>query len=156
MSTALKATVTTDGSCHPNDGTGCGGWAAVIRVEGRAAREVSGGLPRGSTNNVAELTAILEGLRALEPDVKEVSIRTDSQYAMNSLTIWQEGWARRGWITSTGTPVRNRELIETTVAEMSRRVVTISWTRGHIGDPDNERCDELALIARQVEAGSRP
>ncbi len=147
--------ITTDGSCYPNDGTGNGGWAAVIRVEGESAREISGGLRRNAinpvSNNKAEFAAVLEGLRAIADRAPcKVLIRTDSEYVMKSLTIWHEGWAARGWLTATKEPVKNRDLIETILAEMSKHVVEWIWIRGHCGDTDNERCDILAMAARQA------
>lgn len=152
-STVVQAVVTTDGSCFPNDGTGNGGWAAVIRIQGLAAQETSGGLRKSTTapvtNNVAELTAVLEGLRALPDTIRTVLIRTDSQYTMNSLTIWHSGWKARGWRTSQGEPVKNRPLIETILAEIAKRdSVSFEWTKGHSTDIDNCRCDELALNER--------
>ncbi len=142
-------TITTDGSCYPNDGTGNGGWAAIIREAGVEPRYLSGGLPRPCTNNRAELTAVLMGLRALVAP-RSVTIRTDSQYTMNSLTIWREGWMERGWRTSQGEPVKNRELIEAVSDEMAKHTIRIVWVRGHATDEDNLRCDEMAAVARKA------
>lgn len=146
--------ITTDGSCYPNDGMGCGGWAVVIRDSlGQLLHELSGPLPwtgLGSvSNNRAELTAILEGLRALKGVPQRVLIRSDSQYAINCVSNWAKGWAAHGWLRTDGTPVRNRDLIELITAEMALHTdVQYTYIRGHNGDPDNERCDQLALAAR--------
>ena len=150
----MHAIVTTDGSCYPNDGTGNGGWAAIIRIHGTPAREISGALKASLvtplSNNIAELTAVLEALRALPQEVTSVLIRTDSQYVKNCCTIWFEGWVWRGWVTSTGDPVKNKALIEAIMEEIDKRA-EVQWVhiRGHNGDAENERCDVLAAEARR-------
>jgi ribonuclease HI len=78
-----------------------------------------------------------------------VLVRTDSQYAMNCVTRWCLAWVRRGWKTAQGKEVKNRELIEKVLGEMKRHVVETVWVRGHAGDKDNEKCDELAAAARK-------
>lgn len=155
MSAIPSVVITTDGSCYPNP-NGNGGWAALVEVAGKEPVELSGAVrfvpPVSFTsNNTMELTAILQGLRSLPLDIQKVLIRSDSQYAINSLTVWHKGWARRGWTTATGEPVKNRELIEEVLAEMAKHgEVTFTWTKGHANDVANNRCDELAMKARQA------
>lgn len=144
--------VSTDGSCLRNPG-GAVGWAWVNH-QGPTA---SGGATSG-TNQVAELTAVLEALRA-HPGAEPMVIETDSQYAVNCATEWLPGWKRRGWKTASGSPVSNRELIVAIDRELSSRTgpVRFRWVRGHVGNHYNEMADRLAgAAARDVANGSSP
>lgn len=142
--------VSTDGSCLRNPG-GAVGWAWVNH-QGPTA---SGGSESG-TNQVAELTAVLEALRA-HPGSEPMVIETDSQYAVNCATEWLPGWKRRGWKTASGSPVSNRELIDAIDSELNARSgpVRFRWVRGHVGNHFNEMADRLAgAAAREVAGGS--
>ena len=128
-----------DGACTGNPGPG--GWAArLISADGRI-RELGGHVPE-TTNNRMELTAALEGLKAV-PDGEAVTMTTDSEYVRKGITEWIHNWKRRGWVTAAKKPVLNQDLWRELDAINSR---SIEWryTKGHAGDPDNERCDELA------------
>lgn len=142
--------VSTDGSCLRNPG-GAVGWAWVNH-QGPSS---SGGSPSG-TNQVAELTAVLEALRAHRGDEPMV-IETDSQYAVNCATEWLPGWKRRGWKTTAGAPVSNRELIVAIDQEITDREgpVRFRWVRGHVGNHFNEMADRLAGEAAR-EAATAP
>ena len=129
----------TDGACKGNPGPG--GWGALIRM-GAREKEVSGGDPL-TTNNRMELTAVIEGLRALTKPC-DVVLHVDSTYVMNGVTKWIAGWKRNGWRTGDKKPVKNQELWEALDAEVARHTVTWVWVKGHAGDPGNERADELA------------
>ena len=132
----------TDGSCEGNPGPG--GYAAIVEIDGET-REVTGG-DRQTTNNRMELTAVIEGLRLVdEPAV--VRIVTDSQYVANGMKSWIHGWRRKGWKTSTGAPVKNKDLWETLDALASKHRVSWEWVKGHAGHPENERADTLAREA---------
>jgi ribonuclease HI len=87
----------TDGSCNPNPGPG--GWGAILRWGGQE-RELYGGTP-DTTNNRMEMTAVLEGLRALKFGCV-VTVTTDSQYVVKGMTEWMAGWQRRNWKTADG------------------------------------------------------
>ncbi len=129
----------TDGACKGNPGVG--GWGAWMR-SGTHERELFGG-EEVTTNNRMELTAVIEGLRALRgPSV--VRLHVDSTYVMNGLTKWMHGWKRNGWLTGDKKPVKNKELWQALDAEVARHHVTWVWVKGHAGDPGNERADALA------------
>ena len=132
----------TDGSCLGNPGPG--GWAAILRF-GSKKKELSGGDPE-TTNNRMEMTAVLEGLNALNEPC-EVLIEIDSQYVKNGVTEWMAGWKRRGWQTAAKTPVKNKDLWEALDAALSRHTVHWKWVKGHAEHADNNRCDELARAA---------
>jgi ribonuclease HI len=141
--------VWTDGACQRNPGPG--GWAAVVCWEDGVIEEHSGGLPH-TTNNVMEMTAALEALRAL-PSGSRACIVTDSRYLHDGMTSWMAGWKRKGWKTASGDPVKNQELwmaLET--AAVGHERVRWHWIKGHIGHELNERADVLAVAATQEAA----
>lgn len=132
----------TDGACSGNPGPG--GWGCVLKWNGHL-KELSGG-KRDTTNNRMEMTAVIEGLRAISrPAV--VHVVSDSQYVIKGMTEWMAGWLRKGWRNSQGKAVENRDLWEELATEAKRHTVTWEWVRGHDGHPENERCDELAVAA---------
>ncbi|NLE72671.1 MAG: ribonuclease HI [Actinomycetales bacterium] len=129
----------TDGACKGNPGPG--GWGAYLRF-GDHERELCGGEER-TTNNRMELTAVIEGLRALNRPC-EVVLHVDSTYVMHGITRWLAGWQRNGWLTAAKQPVKNADLWRALDAELARHTVTWRWVKGHAGDPGNERADRLA------------
>ena len=129
----------TDGACKGNPGVG--GWGAWMRSGGHE-QELWGG-EAVTTNNRMELTAVIEGLRALTRPCA-VTLHVDSTYVMQGMTSWLAGWKRNGWLTGAKQPVKNKELWQALDAEVGRHAVTWVWVKGHSGDPGNERADELA------------
>ncbi len=139
--------VHTDGSCLQNPGRG--GWAAVIRL-GSDMHEISGGA-RLSTNNRMELRAAIEALRAI-PAVKQskVHVYSDSQLVVNGI---EKGWARKwkanNWKRNKSDKAENPDLWDQLLNEIDIRTVRFEWTKAHVGNPDNERCDVLAKAAAE-------
>jgi ribonuclease HI len=136
----------TDGACIGNPGPG--GWACILRYADHA-RELVGSAPQ-TTNNRMELTAAIEGLRALKHGC-EVEVITDSEYVKNGITTWIHGWKRNGWKTSAKKPVVNQDLwieLDQLVAQHKTRW---TWTKGHADHDDNNRCDELATRAAREQ-----
>ena len=129
----------TDGACKGNPGVG--GWGAWMRF-GDQEKELWGG-EAATTNNRMELTAVIEGLRALRRPCR-VTLHVDSTYVMNGLTKWLPNWKRNGWVTGEKKPVKNKELWQALEVEVERHHVTWVWVKGHAGDPGNERADGLA------------
>lgn len=124
-----------------------GGYAAVLRFVGPggevlAEREVVGGIAR-STNNVAELTAAIMGLRALKRPCRVVA-HCDSEYVVKGYTEWLDGWKRKQF-----RKIKNRELWEELDRAGRPHDLTFRWVRGHNGNENNERCDRLAVGARK-------
>lgn len=133
-------TAAADGSSLDNPGPA--GWAWYID-EGRWA---AGGWPRG-TNNMGELMAVLDLLRATAGADDALTILCDSQYAINCCTKWIPGWKRRGWKKRDGKPVLNRDLLEQLDVELTGRDVTFEWVKGHAGHRLNEAADTRARAA---------
>ncbi|MBN9694150.1 MAG: ribonuclease HI [Verrucomicrobia bacterium] len=129
----------TDGGCQGNPGPG--GWAAVLR-HGTHTRELSGSEP-ATTNNRMELLAAISALEALKERCA-VTLYTDSQYLRLGITQWIRGWKAKGWKTATRQPVKNVDLWQRLDAAVARQVVEWKWVKGHAGNVDNERCDQLA------------
>lgn len=139
----------TDGACSGNPGPG--GWAYLLKHPATGkAREHSGGEP-ATTNNRMELTAVVEGLRALQAP-SSVDIYSDSQYVLNGLREWMDNWKRNGWRTSSKQPVKNQDLWLLLDALKSQHELRFHWVRGHSEHPENERCDRLAVAARDAFA----
>jgi len=139
----------TDGACHGNPGPG--GWAAILRYEGNQ-RELFGSAPH-TTNNRMELTAAIEGLRAIK-EACEVEVITDSEYVKNGITQWIHGWKRKNWVKSDKKPVLNADLWRALDAEVARHKTTWTWTKGHASHQDNNRADELATMAASEQTAS--
>lgn len=129
----------TDGACKGNPGPG--GWGAWMRW-GEHERELFGGEAM-TTNNRMELTAVIEGMRALKRPC-QVTLHVDSSYVMNGVQRWISGWKRNGWRTTDKKPVKNVELWQELDEELARHTVRWVWVKGHAGDPGNERADALA------------
>jgi ribonuclease HI len=139
----------TDGACLGNPGPG--GWAYILRF-GPHTREMYGSASQ-TTNNRMELTAAIEGLRALKEPCK-VEVVTDSQYVKNGITTWIHGWKRNGWKTASKQPVVNQDLWQDLDQLSNIHEMVWTWTKGHADHPDNNRCDELATKAAREQSNS--
>jgi ribonuclease HI len=129
----------TDGACSGNPGPG--GWGAIL-LAGEHRKEIHGG-EADTTNNRMELMAAIMALEALKKPCK-VIMHVDSQYVRQGITGWIHGWKKNGWKTADKKPVKNAELWQR--LDEARRMHEIEWlwVKGHAGDPENERADELA------------
>jgi len=129
----------TDGACSGNPGPG--GWGAILR-HGAAQKEMSGGEAE-TTNNRMELLAAITALNALKSPC-EVDLHTDSKYVMDGISKWIFGWKKNGWKTANKKPVKNAELWQALDEANRRHKVKWHWVKGHNGNVENERADELA------------
>lgn len=142
-------TVGTDGACSGNPGPT--GWAWVA-ADGRWS---AGALAR-STNQAGELLGLLHAI-VDHAHVRDLTIESDSAYAIGTYTSWMDGYMRRGWTTSAGKPVSNRGIVEQLVeAREARKRAGLSPVRlvkvkGHARPgthPLNEAADARAVWAR--------
>ncbi|HZT31901.1 MAG TPA: ribonuclease HI [Bryobacteraceae bacterium] len=145
-----KVLLITDGSCKGNPGRG--GWACILRFN-EHKKEIYGSAPH-TTNNRMELTAAIEGLKALHEPC-EVEVVTDSEYLKKGITTWIHNWKRRHWLTAEKKPVVNQDLWQELDQLSSRHKVAWSWTKGHASHADNNRCDELAQAAAERQISKR-
>jgi ribonuclease HI len=152
---ANPVVIYTDGGCIGNPGPG--GWAAILRYRGHERELV--GRYRLTTNNRMELRAAIAALEALSRPCAVV-LYTDSAYLRDGITTWVHGWQRNGWKTQDKKPVKNQDLWQQLLAAVERHVpaggVDWRWTRGHAGDPANERADQLANQAARSAGPDDP
>ena len=104
---------------------------------------LSGGA-MNTTNNIMELTAVIEGLKILKEKC-EVTLYSDSSYVVNAIeSNWLEGWEKNGFKTSNNKPVKNRELWEELSCILKSQNVTFVHVKGHADNVNNNRCDKIA------------
>ena len=132
-----------DGSALGNPGPA--GWAWYIDDEHWA----SGGWPHG-TNNMGELTAVLDLLQQTAGSDEDLVVVCDSTYVINTITKWMANWKRKGWRKGDGQPVMNLEIIQALDEAMQGRQVRFEWVKGHTGHPLNEAADVRANAAAQA------
>lgn len=143
-------TAACDGACRGNPGPG--GWGCLLRFSDGTVEEL-GGFEAHTTNNRMELSACLALLKRLKELPKDpgFAIRTDSKYLIDGFSRWLPGWKRKGWRTASGGAVLNRDLWEELDAARLPDVA-LQHVKGHSGDPDNERCDQIAVAYSRKEA----
>ena len=138
-----KVNIYTDGACSGNPGPG--GWGCILEF-GPHKKELSGFM-EGTTNNRMELFAAISGLGALKEPC-DVTLYSDSNYLVQAFNDhWIDGWKRRGWKTSNGTPVENQDLWAILLLQTRKHNVRFVKVKGHADHPQNNRCDELATSA---------
>ena len=129
----------TDGACKGNPGPG--GWGAILRYRDNE-KELNGYDPK-TTNNIMELTAVIEALKTLSRSCTIV-ITTDSNYVKDGITKWIHNWKLKGWKTAARKPVKNKGLWIALDELAENHDITWKWVKGHSGHPENERADDLA------------
>ncbi len=131
----------TDGSASPNPGPG---GFAVIDLD--LKQPVALGKEANSTNIRMEAMALIAAYKIAEPGDQ---IMTDSEFWVNVVTKWADGWRKNGWTKKSG-PIKNLELVQE-LFELyeSKSNVELKWTRGHVGTEGNELADEWANKARE-------
>ena len=129
----------TDGACRGNPGPG--GWGALLECE-NYKKEIKGS-SQLTTNNIMELTAVIEALKLIKNPSK-IIITTDSTYVKNGITDWIHNWKLKGWKTANKKPVKNKELWQSLDDLSSLHSIKWEWVKGHTGHFGNEKADELA------------
>ncbi|VAX36467.1 Ribonuclease HI [hydrothermal vent metagenome] len=145
-----KVHLFTDGACSGNPGPG--GWAFILRHPASQKEIERSGGEKLTTNNRMELMAVIRGFEALTRP-SEVDLYSDSQYVLKGLNEWMAGWKARGWKTAAKKPVKNQDLWMQLDALLDGHAVRFHWVRGHNDHAENERCDKLAVAARDKAAG---
>lgn len=133
----------TDGACSGNPGAG--GWGSILMYK-NTKKEISGG-KENTTNNVMELTAVIEGIKLLKFPCK-VKLYSDSAYVVNAFNQkWIYGWLKNGWKNASKEPVKNKELWQELYNLTKIHDVEFIKVKGHADNEFNNRCDELARNA---------
>ena len=139
----------TDGACSPNPGRG--GYGALMVQDG-GRRELSGGFSK-TTNNRMEILAAIEGLNAVTTGQNPglaITVFSDSRYLVD---MFNQGhakrWRAKGWMRSPKDRAKNEDLWGRLLDVTALHGVTFVWVKSHNEHPENERCDQLAVEARQ-------
>ena len=129
----------TDGASSGNPGPG--GYGAILR-SGKHYKEISAGY-RKTTNNRMELMAVIAGLEQIKTPGQQVMVYSDSKYIIDSVEKkWVFGWVSKGFAGK-----KNKDLWLRFLSIYNLQQVKFTWVKGHAGHPENERCDELAVMA---------
>ena len=142
----------TDGACKGNPGDG--GWGAILKYE-NSIKEIKG-FSIETTNNIMELTAVIEALKLLTRKCKIV-LTTDSKYVKSGITEWIFNWKKNGWKTANKKTVKN-QLLWTELDKLKQtHQISWEWIKGHAGHPENERADahanEAIVEAKKQSSG---
>ena len=138
-----KVIIYTDGACSGNPGPG--GWGTVLMYKD-SKKEISGGA-KNTTNNIMELTAVVEGLKLLKFPC-EVELYSDSAYIVNAFNQgWIYNWKKKNWKTADGKEVKNKEIWQELYELTQTHKVIFNKVKGHSDNEYNNRCDELARNA---------
>lgn len=135
-----KVIIYTDGACSGNPGPG--GWGSILMYKDNK-KEIFGG-KANTTNNVMELTAVIEALKLLKYPC-EVEIYSDSAYVVNAFNQgWIYNWIKNKWMTSGKEPVKNKEIWQELYSLTQKHKVKFIKVKGHSDNEFNNRCDEMA------------
>tara|TARA_Y100001960_G_C14491955_1_gene737182 strand:- start:140 stop:601 length:462 start_codon:yes stop_codon:yes gene_type:complete len=129
----------TDGACRGNPGPG--GWGALLKCDSYK-KEIKGATQL-TTNNIMELTAVIESLKIIKNPSK-IIITTDSTYVKNGINDWIHNWKIKGWKTANKKPVKNKVLWQKLDVLNNKHIIDWKWVKGHSGHPGNEKADLLA------------
>ncbi len=144
-----------DGACEPNPGVG--GWGFAVFRDGVEIHSECGGEP-STTNNVMELTGVLEALHWIAANVVDgplPRIFCDSMYVVNGCNDWRHGWKAKGWrrggpnAKPENATIANLDLWKALDQVLTAMPIELEWCKGHAGVVGNERADELSLMGRE-------
>lgn len=143
MSAKPRITIHTDGACLGNPGPG--GYGIVLQSGGQRG-ELSGGY-RLTTNNRMELMGPIKALQALNQP-SDVTLYSDSRYVVDAVNKgWAKKWRANSWMRNKKEQAVNPDLWAQLLELLEEHDVEFRWVRGHAGNPENERCDQLAVQA---------
>ena len=135
-----KIVIYTDGACSGNPGPG--GWGTILMYKG-IKKEISGNM-KDTTNNIMEITAVIEGLKQLKKQ-SEVQKYSDSSYVVNAFKQgWIYNWIKKGWKTASGENVKNKELWQELYNLTKIHKVEFIKVKGHSDNEFINRCDDMA------------
>ena len=133
----------TDGAAKGNPGPG--GYGVILDYQGKR-KELFEGF-RMTTNNRMELLAVIKGLESIKKDGWDVLVVSDSKYVVDAV---EKGWLTN-WVKKDFKGKKNRDLWERFLKPFCRHQIKFKWIKGHAGHPENERCDELAVVGAKLQ-----
>ena len=139
----MSVVIYTDGAAKGNPGNGGYG---VVLLSGKHRKELSLGF-RLTTNNRMELLAVIVALEALTKNTENVTVYSDSKYVVDAV---EKKWVF-GWEIKNFSKKKNPDLWIRFLKAYRLHQVDFQWVKGHNSHPQNERCDELAVMASQQE-----
>lgn len=131
----------TDGAAKGNPGNG--GYGVVMEMVGtNYKKEFYEGF-RHTTNNRMELLAVIVGLEKLRSPNMKVLVISDSKYVVDAVEKkWVFGWEKKNFAGK-----KNPDLWMRFLKIYRKHQVDFKWIKGHNNHPQNERCDQLAVMA---------
>ena len=133
----------TDGAAKGNPGPA--GYGVVMELVGTPHKKEFFEGFRISTNNRMELLAVIVGLEKLKNSNMSVLVVSDSKYVVDAVEKkWVFGWEKKGFKDR-----KNPDLWMRFLKAYRKHKVDFKWIKGHNNHPQNERCDELAVMASQ-------
>src|SRR3989344_9266452 len=140
----MQIHIYTDGACSGNPGPGGYG---IVMMAGPHRKEMYEGF-RKTTNNRMELLSVIVALESIKKDGADVVVFSDSKYVVDAVEKnWIGGWVKRGWAK-----VKNVDLWKRFLPAIKRHKVKFVWVKGHASNIENNRCDELAVMASKMPA----
>jgi ribonuclease HI len=131
----------TDGAAKGNPGPG--GYGVVMELVGTPHKKEFHEGFRHTTNNRMELLGVIVGLEKLKTPNMKVMVISDSKYVVDSvLKQWVFGWEKKGFVGK-----KNPDLWKRFLIIYRKHQVDFKWIKGHNNHIQNERCDELAVMA---------
>lgn len=138
----------TDGACSGNPGPG--GWGVVVYHLDKSVEEFGGSNP-STTNNIQELTAVIEAFKYIKANhqTETITIYSDSSYVVKGVNEWMPNWYKKGWKKSDKKPILNLELWKEIYSLLHLETVWgcnihLKLVKGHSGIEGNERADKIA------------
>ncbi|MCG4572366.1 ribonuclease HI [Clostridium cochlearium] len=138
-----KVILYTDGACRGNGKESTIGGYGIVLIYKDVRKEIKKAF-KNTTNNIMELSAVVEGLSLLKEPC-DVEVYSDSAYVVNAINNkWIDSWLKNGWKTANKTPVKNKELWQQLIELLKKHKVKFIKVKGHSDNELNNRCDELA------------
>lgn len=135
----------TNGAAKGNPGPA--GYGVVMELVGTPYKKEFYEGFRLSTNNRMELLAVIVGLEKLKNLKTKVLVVSDSKYVVDAVEKrWVFQWEKKNFAGK-----KNPDLWMRFLKAYRNHKVDFQWVKGHNNHPQNERCDELAVMASQQE-----
>lgn len=151
----VQFSIYTDGGCSGNkrDCNCPGSYAFVLLDPAKNELGSGSGIIPNTTNNRMEMTAVIEGCRALKKmtdlhyggaTINECHVFTDSRYVVDNFNDYIVEWHDNGWRRSAGGSVINIDLWKSMYVESKMfKTFKINWVKGHSTNPLNQKVDGM-------------